>query len=478
MSLMDDVKTILGSGKATSEIIDSLKQKSVDVPDWDLLVKDYDPELHKINTDATRKRNGMARIYVGIEQMLTKRMQEFMFAIPSRRIYHNIEDNQARQDIADAIEAVYKYARVATENVKRSREYFAACEFFTLWYLTENENDLYGFHSKYKLKCRTFAPMDGTHLWPLFDETGDLVAMSYEYKKKVGSETVTFFETYTADHKYKWKNKGGDWEEMVEDSAPISILKIPGVYMYRQLPIYHGLSHMRENLEYTLSRSSDIVEYNAAPVLKLAGEVIPEPYDESASLDPARNLEEEKNDPIKVFRVENGGDVQFVSWAQGLEATKWHVDYLWGLIHKLAQLPDVSAETMAALGNIGYDARQTLLMDAHLKVGDESGPWIETFERETNVIKAYLKQMNTAWSAADIDAVEVEHVIEPFILNDEAAEIDKWVKATGGKPIISQLTGIKNAGLAANADDELNQIQQEDTASQMSAMAGVFESAQ
>lgn len=471
---MDDVKTLLRSGKAVSEIITSLKQKSVDVPDWETIEKEYDPEKHDIATDVKRKRGNLAQLQLGLEQMLTKRMQEFMFSIPVKRIYRNT-DTPVRQEIADAIEAIFKYARIDAENGRRARAFFAGCEFFTLWYLTETQNRLYGFDSTYKLRCRTFTPMEGASLWPLFDETGDMIAMSYEYRQKTATDEVVFFETYTADLHIKWKQANGTWEE-VERKA-ISIKKIPGLYMSRTAPVWQGLCYLRNNLEYTLSRSSDIVEYNAAPVLMLAGEVTPadERGEETTE---GEMLEDEKNEPVKVFRVENGGNVQFVSWAQGLDATKWHVDYLWGLYHKLAQLPDISAETMAALGNIGYDARQTLLMDAHLKVGDESYPWIEGFERETSVIKAYLKEMNVKWSAEDIDSVEVEHVITPFILNDEAAEIQKWITATGGKPVCSQLTGIKNAGLSGSAEEELEQIQKEEASAQMTAMAGVFENAQ
>jgi len=465
---MDDIKDILRSGKATSEIIDSLKVKSVTLPDWELLKKDYEPTEHKIARDHDRKIKKLARIHVAIEQLLTKRMQEFMFALPVKRVYHNVDDSEVRQEIANAIEKIYKHARVDSENLKRSRAYFAACEIFTLWYLAENENDLYGFHTPYKLKCKTFSPMDGSKLYPLFDENDDLIAMSYAYTRKVKDQDLEFFETFTATERYKWTMpSAGAWTE--EEHEQITILKIPGVYMHRQHPIWESLQDLRDNIEYTLSRSSDIVAYNSAPVLKIAGEVVPM---EKEPIDPEHQKED--SDPMKVFKVENGGDVAYVSWAQGLDATKWHVGYLWNLIHKLAQLPDISSEAMASLGNIGYDARQTLLMDAHLKVGDESGPWIEALERETNVIKAYLKKMNPKWSAADIDSIEVEHVITPFILNDEAAEIQKWVQAAGGKAVVSQLTAIKNAGLAGNADEEMDQIQKEDTASRMSAMAGVF----
>ena len=118
---------------------------------------------------------------------------------------------------------------------------------------------------------------------------------------------------------------------------------------------------------------------------------------------------------------------------------------------------------MKSLGNIGFDARQTLLTDAHLKIGDESGSWIEFLDRECNVIKAFLKLMNTEL-ASEVDNVQVEHVITPFIQNDELSEINKRMKANGGKAIESQLESIQKYGQSDDAQATLDQIQAEQAA--------------
>ena len=126
---------------------------------------------------------------------------------------------------------------------------------------------------------------------------------------------------------------------------------------------------------------------------------------------------------------------------------------------------------MKGLGNIGYDARQTLLTDAHLKLGDETGSWVEFLERECNVIKAFLKVMNKKWEN-EIDNVSVEHIITPYIQNDEMAEINKRMKANGNKPIESQLESIQKYGESSDAVVTLKQIQEEHAIeSSMSASA-------
>lgn len=463
---MDEITAILDSTRPVDNIINDLKEKSVCIPSWDKLIKDYEPTMHDIVTDTVTRQNKVrsdgtveqaSRIYVGLEKLLTKRITEFMFSIPVKRIYHNIEDNPTRQQIAKAIEAIYKYARIDSENIKRGNAYFASCEVFTIWYTVENPNTLYGFTSRYKLKCKTYSPMDGVKLYPLLDELGDMIAMSFEYTKKVKDEQITFFETYTANMHYKWKQEGSGWE--LVKSEPVAILKIPGVYAYCSVPIYHGLSYIRKEIEYTLSRNSDVIAYNSAPILKIAGGI---------------KGSENKGESRRVYRVEQNGDVAYVSWAQSIEALKYHVDTLVKLFWSQSQMPDISFENMKSLGNIGFDARQTLLTDAHLKVGDESGAWIEAFERECSVIKAFLKMMNVTWKG-EVDNVEVEHVITPFIQNDEKSEIEKWVTASGGKAVVSQLEAIKNLGISTDPQETLSQIQKEDETASRIRVSNIFE---
>ena len=464
---MNEITRILDLSRPVGDIICDLKEKTVPLKPWSELIKSYEPKMHEIVNDKTNRKDKIrkdgskeeaARIYIGLEKLLTKRMTEFMFAIPVKRIYHNIEGSEMRQQIAKAIESIYKYARIDSENIKRGNSYFAACEIFTIWYVVEKPNTLYGFNSRYKLKCKTYSPMDGVRLYPLLDELDDMLAMSFEYKKKMKDEEITYFETYTANHHYKWKQQGNEWEA-VGTAEEIKLMKIPGVYAFRPVPIYHGLTRIRKELEYTLSRNSDVIAYNAAPVIKIAGQI---------------KGEEDKGESRRIYRVENGGDVSYVSWSQAIEALKYHVETLLKLYWMQSQMPDVSFDNMKSLGNIGYDARQMLLTDAHLKVGDESGAWIEFFEREGSVIKEFLKYMNNAWKN-EIDNIEIEHIISPFIQNDETALADRLIKLNGGKAIMSQLESIQQAGYSNDAQATLEQIQREEAMDSKNRIRNIFE---
>ena len=447
---MIDIDEIL-SGTDPSEVIAQLKRRTTLAPNWPLLVKDYEPKLHKIYKDHQGRKDKIhedgtrdlaARLPIGLEQLLTKRMTEFTFAIPVKRTYGNIETDEQKA-IAKAIERIYTVAHIDSENKRRGLNYYASCEALTIWYTKRERHNLYGFPCDFKLKCRTFSPMDDTKLYPLIDEYGEMYAMSFEYRKRVKDEWVTFFETYTKDRHYVWRNgEKAEWEEVL-DGEQFDIGKIPAVYIYRPRPIWDGLCRLREDIEYTISRNSDVLAYNCAPILKVAGSIVGE---------------EQKGETRRIYRVMEGGDVSYVSWAQSIAALEYHIRTLLNLFFMQAQIPDISFENIRNLGNIGYDARKMLFTDAHMKVGDESGPWIEFLEREGNVIKAFLKKLNVNFREEDIDAVQIEHTITPFIQEDDMLNIDKWKSAGGDVPLVSPLEAISNAGLSDNPEKTLADI--------------------
>lgn len=460
-----DIKEILGNVNSIDQKINALKKRTVFVPLWSSLIENYEPSNHKVLTDTLSlkdKENGekSARISIGLEKLLANRINQFTFAIPVKRQY-NTPSNDAQSAIITAIENIYNTAHIDSMNYKRGIAYYAACEMFTIWYTVKRENTIYGFPCKYKLKCKTYSPMDGVHLYPIIDELDDMVAMSFEYDKQVSeTEVVTIFETFTSDRHFIWKknNQGNTWEETtaqvmddgtIESGEEIIINKIPGVYLWRPAPVYAGLGNIRHELEYNLSRNSNVIAYNAAPIVKVKGGIVGK---------------EKKGESNRIWRVESDGDISYVSWNQSQEAVNNQTSTLLKLYWMLSQIPDISFDNMKGLGNIGYDARQTLLTDARLKINEESGAWKECFEREFNVIKAFLKQMNNAW-ANELDNITCEHIITPYVPQDENYDINIRMKANGGMPVESQLESIVKLGQSKDPISTLKEIRKDQAAS-------------
>ena len=477
---MKDLKAILDRSRNTEEIISDLMEKSTKPPRWEHLKQVLIPHLHKIVEDKQNRRDRIldggykeeaARLYLGLEMLLAKRVNQFSFTIPVKREYSNL-DNDDRQEIAKAIERIYQEADIDTVNMARGFAYFASCEIFTLWYAVKKTNTVYGFKSEYKLRCRTFSPInDHVELYPLLDEYDDMICMSVSYRKKIKDEYIEFFETWTDDKHYKWKRAAdaGTWEDEIfyEDGEgnrtygdDIIILKIPGIYGWRKRPVYEeGTPELRQDAEYKHSQASDIISYNAAPLIKAVGKIIGD---------------EKKYESRRLIRMENGGDVSYVTWPQGTDAANVHIQRDIDLFWELNQMPDTSFKNLKSLGAIGYDARQMMLTDAFLKIGEETRPLLQFFRRECNIIKAFLKQMNKKWKEEDIDAVSVKHIINPYIPKDEQYEIQKRLTANGGKPIESQRESISRFGKSPDVETTLKEINEEAQQAQMAQMAAMM----
>lgn len=459
-----DIKEIIGSANTIDQKINELKKRTVHVPLWSTLLGTYETSNHEVLTDTLSlkdKENGekSSRIAIGLDKLLASRFNQFTFAIPVKREY-NKPSNDIQTAIIGAIEKIYENAHIDTMNFKRGIAYYAACEMFTIWYTVKRENTIYGFPCRYKLKCKTFSPMDRVRLYPIIDELDDMIAMSFEYDKKVSdTKTITIFETYTEDRHFVWEkdNQGNSWEEKtaqikedgtVESGEQIIINKIPGVYLWRPFPVYDGLGGIRHELEYSLSRNGNVISYNSAPIVKVKGGIIGQ---------------EKKGESSRIWRVESDGDISYVSWNQSQDAVINQTNTLLKLYWMLSQMPDISFDNMKGLGNIGYDARQTLFTEARLKIIEESGPWKECFEREFNVIKAFLKQMNQSW-ANEIDNITCKHIITPYVPEDENNSINVRMKANGGLPVESQLESIVKLGQSKNPISTLEEIRKDQAA--------------
>jgi len=166
----------------------------------------------------------------------------------------------------------------------------------------------------------------------------------------------------------------------------------------------------------------------------------------------------------EVYQMEGEGEVKYVTWEQQIDAMKFYISTLKQNVEEELQLPNLSMENMKGLGAISGEARKTLLTEAHLKVGEEGGDIVEMLEREFNVIKAFVGQMNKSWETS-IGDLKAEHIITPFIQNDEMATIDRLSKATGGKALLSQKAAVNELDYVEDKEAELQQLALEETRS-------------
>lgn len=474
-----DIQDLIRRATENNEnVTGALREKSINVPSWYELEKEYNPEKHPVMDkseypDITLYEERLSesefnefeepkkmKVAVGIEKvsrvtyalqdLAVKRTTELCFGIPVKRQYS--PENDRQKEIAKYMEQIFQKNHIDTMNIERGRQLFASCEIMTLWYTVVQENESYGFNSKLKLRSVTYSPMQGDQLYPLFDEYGDLVALSVAYERKVEDKMVSFFDTYTAEKHLRWSNNGDGSGQAMELllNEDISIGKIPAVYMYRPTPVWENTSWMVYEMEWAVSRNGNYLRKNSRPILAAF-------VNEEVQFNKSPEVDKSFRD---IVQYPAGSNLQYVTWAQAIDNLKYYVNELRQMFFTQLQLPDWSYENMKTSPMSG-EARKQLFIDCHLKVRDESGRWLEFFDREVNVVKAYMKQMLPEDWASDIDALVVENVITPFTITSKADDLAIYINATGGKQLMSQGTAIQKLGMVEDADEELQKIQAE-----------------
>lgn len=461
---MPNIQEIISQDRPATEIISDLKEKSIFVPAWTGrrgLIHEYDPRRHPVmsrakypdivNDDGTI--DYVTRITYDLQRLAVKRMTELCFGIPVRRVFKGNTDGE--REVAKILEAIFERNRIDSVNIERSNMLFAGCEVMTLWYAIEQRHNLYGFDSPLKLRCRNFSPMNGDDLYPLFDEYGDLIALSVGYTVKKLSKNVSYFDTYTAEKHLKWKDEGYGWE--IVENEDITLGKIPGIYTYRPTPIWEDTSKIVFEIEWALSRNGNYLRKNSKPVFCVFAD---EEVDYGEEKD-------EKQEFKTILQYPKGSSAGYVTWEQAIENLKFYVTELRQSFFTQLQLPDWSYESMKSNPMSG-ESRKQLFIDAQLKVKDESGRLLEFLDREVNVVKAFLKTMLPENRHKDIDALQCEIIISPFTITDEKDTINNLMTANGNKPIMSQREAIQKFGQSDDVDKTMKEIAEEDKADSFS----------
>lgn len=471
---IDDVIIIEDGVLDIQTSINNLRTKSMYVPSWEELAKDYYGKEHQIVSNPTLrpcekirkgKKNKVAKIVYEAERLSVRDTVQMAFTNPVCRVYNtstvNGDTDTVKETQAEAIKKVYNSVRIDGENVNRMTAYFASCEIITIWFAEDvgyihNE---YGFPTRFKLRCRSYSPMPEkdskitqADLYPVFDHNDNLISLSFQYSytdyQYNGKQITTqYFETYTDRWHYQWVNSGSGWEQL-DEVRPIYIGKIPGIYLRRPKPIWDGISTFRDEIEFLLSRQSDNITRNDKPIIVLKGSI------PDGSTAPTGDYARE------VFQVKDSGDVKMIAPAITSEASKTFLDSLDKKIREVTQMPDWSKEAISGSGVVSAAAMKTYLINPTLKIGGESHDILLAFDRECNIIKSFLGLLNVSW-ASTINDLEVTHEIVPFEFDERTQTIIDMANGVSAG-VVSERTAIREIGLVNDVDGEINEIRQDE----------------
>lgn len=467
--LLTPVEGVIDSTKAISEL---KSKRIIQQPDKAKYKKELDPMAHdvfdrvkrpdkkvkvdpeELNDDNSVQsesggENGkyriekVARIALAIQKLIVKRAVSFIFGNAVTLDANPEDDNQKK--VLKALKRVLYDNKEKSLNRKVARNMFSCTEVAEIWYPVEKKNNTYGFDSEHKIRCTIVSPLLGDTLYPYFDEYGDLVAFSREYQVVVDQKTSNYFETYTDQHHWLWVSGSNGYDLCEGYPEEIAIGKIPVVFGCQPQVEWNDVQVLIDRLEKLLSNFADTNDYHASPKIFISGEI---------------KGFSKKGEAGGIIEGEEDSKAEYLSWANAPESVKLEIETLFKSIWMITQTPDISFDAMRGIGNIATQTLKLLFMDAHLKVADHQEVFDEYLQRRINIVKAYIGMMSVPLKGA-AENLQVEPVIEPYIIKDEAAELKIWQDANGGNPVISQKASFAKAGMTTDTEADFKQYQAE-----------------
>ena len=357
--------------------------------------------------------------------------------------------------LLDAVKAVYKSNKIKYQNKKIVRSWLSEQEVAEYWYVTDADSFWDKFWKKVKttfggkvkptkkLKSVLWSPFRGDKLYPFFNDEGDMVAFSREYKKKLMDDSeITCFMTITDKMIYQWDLSKG-YEERT--SFAHGFPKLPIDYAYRPEAYCKKIKPFRVRLEKLLSNYADCIDYHFFPLLKMIGDV--EGF-----------MGKVKDRMVK--HTGQGADAQYLTWNQVPDTVKFEAETLTNMAYDMANTPRISFETLKGVGKASGTAFRFMFMGAHMAVENHAEVIGEFMQRRVNFIVSALGAINPSEFGKAAKTIDIETDLVPYMIDSVDDKVSTAVSAVNGG-IWSTREGIMFAGNADRIEEELAEIKEE-----------------
>ncbi len=441
---------------------------------------DWNPDLHEIITDKEK----YPKIKVVIEKekhewdektqkqvaipAKTKEVEPNRIAIPLEQDIVNIhtaftvgtepemtcDPADSEKAIFKALKSVLKKNKTKYQNRKIVRSWLSEQEVAEYWYIAKDD----GFWTKLKariatifgnskpegkLKSVVWSPFRGDKLYPYFNDEGDLVAFSREYRKRdvIGNET-TCVMCITEDTVYNWE-LDKEWNDAGCFKHKFS--KLPVIYSYRSEALCDKIRTIRIRLEKMLSGYADCIDYHFFPILMLFGDV--------------QNFSGEFKNRVVELTGE-GANAAYLTWNQAGDPVKVELDTYFNQAYALTNTPRISFDQLKGTGSaLSGVAFRYVFMGAHMAVqnhGEELGMFMQ---RRVNFLVSALGSINPSLTKA-AETIDVDVDIVPYIIDNIDDKVKTAVSAVEGG-VWSRRDGVIFAGNAARVDEILEEIEED-----------------
>lgn len=367
-------------------------------------------------------------------------------------------EGEKEKSVFEAVKQIFKKNKLKFQNRKIVRSWLSEQEVAEYWYAVKDDGfwamlkrkiaGIFGEKvPEYRMKSQIWSPFRGDMLYPFFDDKGDMVAFSREYKKKdLDGNEHTVFMTITDKMVYQWE-LDKTWTENTERSFPHNMPKLPVIYSQRSESLCSKIKPQRERLEKTLSGYADCLDNHYFPMLMLFGDINPELMSGDA-----------RNRMMQL--TGDGANAQYLTWNQASDPIKVEIETYFNEIYALTNTPRISFDQLKGTGNaLSGTAFKYVFMSAHMAVqnhAEELGPF---FQRRVNFLVSAIGALNASLEEAS-KTVDIETEIVPFMIDDENAKVQTAAAAVSGG-VWSVEHGVSYCSDYGELQDEIQQIKDE-----------------
>lgn len=364
------------------------------------------------------------------------------------------DPEESEKGVYEALKSVLKKNKIKYQNRKIVRSWLSEQEVAEYWYIAKDD----GFWAKLKakisaifgknmpegkLKSVLWSPFRGDKLYPFYNDEGDMIAFSREYKKRdvTGRET-TCFMCATKDTVYNWEL---DSEWVDGGSFKHRFQKIPVIYSYRSEALCDKIRSIRIRLEKLLSGYADCIDYHFFPILMLFGDV--------------RNFSGEfKNRVVELTGQD--ANAAYLTWNQASDPVKVELETYFNQAYALTNTPRISFDQLKGTGSaLSGVAFRYVFMGAHMAVQNHAEELGMFMQRRANFLISALGSINASLEAPS-KTIDVEVEIAPFMIDDIADKVKTAVSAVEGG-VWSRRDGVMFAGNAMRVDETIKEIDEE-----------------
>lgn len=458
-----------------ARIIELKKRKTL-APDATALLKDWDEKQHAVFDEEIRKKRRVLvkdeirdaegkvveraeyelrevnRIGLPLEQDIVNIHTAFTVGVEPQMTLQG--DDEKAKSVFEILKTIYRQNKMKFHNKRVVRSWLSEQEVAEYWYTVEDNSwgkrvlnkvlKIFGANiSTRKLKVAIWSPFRGDKLYPYFDDYGDLIVISREYKVTDPDGTNEAIKFMSIDNRKVTIYKNGEFEKEFDHKFS----KIPVIYMYRDKPYCHKIKTIRERLETLMSNFADCLDFNFFPKLTASG-VVEDILNRGTG--------------SEIIQLENGAQISYLTWQQSPEMAKMEFDNLTERAYSLTNTPRISFENLKGAGNtFSGVAFKFAFMGAHMAVSNHAEDVEEYLQRRVNFIIHAIGYIYPSLQDATKET-EIETEVVPFMIDNRSTNITDAVAGVQGG-VLSRKQGIILAGITDAIEDEIKMIESEES---------------